>query len=64
MHGATGVEAMAENDWLRLVGLLMVMIIVVPGAIALNRRTWLRNTAIWLAVLAALVFVYQTFGPF
>ncbi|HYH21545.1 MAG TPA: hypothetical protein VD995_23295 [Azospirillum sp.] len=54
---------MAENDWLRLVGLLMVMIIVVPGVLALNRHTWLRNTAIWLAVLAALVFLYQTFGP-
>jgi hypothetical protein len=55
---------MTETDWLRLVALLMVMVVVVPGALALNRRTWLRNAAIWLAVLAALVFAYQTFGPF
>ncbi|HEY0835029.1 MAG TPA: hypothetical protein VGE72_14080 [Azospirillum sp.] len=53
-----------NTDWLRLVALLMVMIIVVPGAMALNRHSWVRNTAVWLAVLVALVFLYQTFGPF
>jgi len=55
---------MDESQWLALVGLLMVAVLVVPAALRSNRTTWLPYAAVWLAVVAALVFVYQTFGPF
>lgn len=53
---------MNETDWLRLVALLMVAVLVVPAALRHNRTTWLSYAAVWLAVAAALVFAYQTFG--
>ncbi|HYG89391.1 MAG TPA: hypothetical protein VD978_24400 [Azospirillum sp.] len=55
---------MDDVNWLALVGLLMVAVLVVPAALRHNRTTWLPYAAAWLAVLAALVFAYQTFGPF
>ena len=55
---------MSEADWLRLVALLMVSVLVLPAALRLNRHTWLRNVTIWLAVVVALVFAYEVFGPF
>ncbi len=54
---------MSESQWMALVGLLMVAVLVVPGALRSNRRTWLPYAAVWLAIVAALVFAYTTFGP-
>ncbi|MGQ9369588.1 hypothetical protein [Azospirillum sp. ST 5-10] len=56
---------MDENDWLRLAAIIMVAIIVLPGALPRVRRSpWLRNAAIWLAAVTALVFLYGRLGPF
>lgn len=55
---------MDENGWLALIGLAMVAVLVVPGALARNRRTWLPYAAAWLAAIVGLVWLYQTFGPF
>lgn len=55
---------MDEVDWLGVVGLLMVALLVVPGALARNRRTWLPYAVVWVAVMVGLVWAYQTFGPF
>lgn len=55
---------MGENEWLALAGLLMVAVLVVPGALRRNRATWLPYAAAWLAIVAALVFAYTVFGPF
>ena len=51
-------------NWLGLVSLLMVAVLVVPAALARNRRTWLPYAAAWLAAIVSLVWAYQTFGPF
>lgn len=55
---------MSEGQWIALVGLLMAAVLVVPGALRRNRGTMLSYAAVWLAIVAALVFVYATFGPF
>lgn len=55
---------MDENAWMALIGLLMAAVLVVPGALRSNRRTWLPFAAVWLAVIVVLVWAYQTFGPF
>ena len=51
---------MDSTELLRFVGLIAVLILVVPGVIygLRNRRTALRNIAIWLAVfgVAAALF--------
>jgi hypothetical protein len=60
-------NAMESTDinWLGLVSLLLVAILVAPAAIRMNRGgQWLPKAVVWLAILAGLVFVYQTFGPF
>ena len=55
---------MNESQWMALVALLMVGVLVVPGALRRNRGTWLPYAAVWLAVIVALVFAYTMFGPF
>ena len=55
---------METVDWISLIALAMVAILVLPGALARNRRTWLPYMAVWLAVIVGLVWLYQTFGPF
>lgn len=55
---------MSETNWLSLVALLMVAVLVVPAALRRNRGVVLRNAAIWLAVIVALVWIYDWFGPF
>ena len=55
---------MDEANWLQLVALLMVAILVVPAALRRNRGTWLPYAAVWLAVIVALVFVWDSVGPF
>ncbi len=55
---------MDESAWLSLVALLMVAVLVVPAGLRRNRGTWLGYGALWLAIITALVFAYQTFGPF
>ncbi|SMH53527.1 hypothetical protein [Azospirillum agricola] len=55
---------MDTADWMSLIALAMVAILVVPGALRRNRGTALRNAAIWLAVVVALVWAYDRFGPF
>ena len=58
------VGSMTENQWIALVGLLMVAVLVVPGALRGNRGRMLPYAAAWLAIVAALVFAYTAFGPF
>lgn len=60
-HGRHGMD---EANWLQLVALLMVAILVVPAALRRNRGTWLPYAAVWLAVIVALVFVWDSVGPF
>lgn len=55
---------MNESQWIALIGLLMVAVLVVPGALRRNRGRVLPYAAAWLAVVAALMFAYTTFGPF
>lgn len=55
---------MSESQWLALVGLLMVAVLVVPGALRRNRGTWLPYATAWLAIVVALVLAYKVFGPF
>ncbi|AWU94569.1 hypothetical protein [Azospirillum ramasamyi] len=55
---------MSETNWLSLVALLMVAVLVVPAALRRNRGVALRNAALWLAVIVALVWIYNSFGPF
>ncbi len=55
---------MSKFEWVRLISLVGFAILILPAVIATNRGrgTWLRNAAIWLAVLVALVFLYNEFG--
>jgi hypothetical protein len=55
---------MHETDWLSLAALLMVAVLVVPGALRRNRGSALRNAALWLALFSALVWAYGRFHPF
>ncbi|WP_199237670.1 hypothetical protein [Azospirillum sp. TSH64] len=55
---------MSETQWMSLVALLMVAVLVVPAALRRNRGAVLRNAALWLALIVALVWVYDRFGPF
>ncbi|WP_169055020.1 MULTISPECIES: hypothetical protein [unclassified Azospirillum] len=55
---------MSETQWMSLVALLMVAVLVVPAALRRNRGVVLRNAALWLALIVALVWVYNRFGPF
>jgi len=54
----------SETQWISLVALLMVAVLVVPAALRRNRGVVLRNAALWLALIVALVWVYNRFGPF
>jgi len=53
-----------ETQWMSLVALLMVAVLVVPPALRRNRGVVLRNAALWLALIVALVWIYDRFGPF
>lgn len=55
---------MSEGQWMALAGLLMAAVLVVPGGLRRNRGRVLPYAAVWLAVVAALIFAYTTFGPF
>ena len=55
---------MSETQWMSLVALLMVAVLVVPAALRRNRGVVLRNAALWLALVVALVWAYDRFGPF
>ena len=55
---------MSETQWMSLVSLLMVAVLVVPAALRRNRGVVLRNAALWLALVVALVWAYDRFGPF
>ena len=50
-----------DERWLSLIALLGFAILVLPAALRKNRapRVLLRNTAIWLAILAALIVLYR-----
>ncbi len=55
---------MSETQWMSLVALLMVAVLVVPAALRRNHGVVLRNAALWLALIVALVWAYDRFGPF
>ncbi|CAO3418141.1 hypothetical protein [Azospirillum doebereinerae] len=55
---------METADWMSLIALAMVAVLVVPGALRRNRGTAVRNAAIWLGLIVALVWGYERFGPF
>lgn len=55
---------MSETQWMSLVALLMVAVLVVPAALRRNRGVVVRNAALWLALIVALVWIYDRFGPF
>lgn len=51
-------------NWASLVYLLLLLVLIGPIALARGRGRLLPFAALWLAALVALVFLYQTFGPF
>lgn len=51
-------------NWLGVVSVLMVAVLVVPAALRRNRNTWLPYAAVWVAAIVALVWAYDSFGPF
>lgn len=53
---------MSENQWLQLVALLMAATLVVPAALRAAKGRTPLYAAAWLALVAALVWGYQTFG--
>lgn len=53
---------MSENQWLQLVGLIMAATLVVPAALSAAKGRLLLYAVAWLALIAALVWGYQTFG--
>jgi hypothetical protein len=55
---------MRDFNWMSLIYLLLVLVLIAPAALRLNRGRMLPTIAAWLAVLAGLMFVYETFGPF
>lgn len=57
-------DGVSETQWMSLVALLMVAVLVVPAALRRNRGVVLRNAALWLALIVALVWIYDRFGPF
>lgn len=56
---------MTEDQWLSLIAALMVLVLIGPAVLSRQRGSnWMKSIAIWLAVLVALVWVYNQFGPF
>ncbi len=55
---------MESINWLGVASLLMIALLIVPGALRRNRGTWLPYAAVWIAAILALVWAYDTFGPF
>lgn len=55
---------MESFNWLSLVYLLLFTLLIGPAALSRSRGNRLRYAAAWLAILVAILFVYQTFGPF
>jgi hypothetical protein len=51
-------------NWLGVVSVLMIAVLVVPAALRRNRNTWLPYAAVWVAAIVALVWAYDSFGPF
>jgi hypothetical protein len=39
------------------------ILMLAPGVLAMNRGKVLRNIAAWLAIIAGLGLIYNTFGP-
>jgi hypothetical protein len=58
-------ECVMHDMTIALTALMMLGLaaFMAPNILALNRGKVLRNIAIWLAIFAALGFVYKTFGP-
>lgn len=56
--------ALESINWLGVASLLMIALLIVPGALRRNRGTWLPYAAVWIAAILALVWAYDTFGPF
>ncbi|WP_188260916.1 hypothetical protein [Azospirillum tabaci] len=55
---------MESINWLGVVSVLMVAVLVVPATLRRNRNTWLPYAAVWVAAIVALVWAYDSFGPF
>jgi len=53
------------SDWetSRLIYLLLLLVVIAPGVLWLNRQRGqlLRNVAIWLAIAAVIALAYQFF---
>ena len=55
---------MSEDQWLSLIAAVMVLILVAPAVLRRNSgSSWIKGAAIWLAILVALVWGYNQFGP-
>lgn len=54
---------MSQDDGIRLVGLLMVLVLVGPAAWALNRGRRLAMLAAWVAIATIVALLYAWFGP-
>jgi len=54
---------MTEQQWMSLVGSLLLLAILWPGIRRLPRQTMLRHVAVWLGAFAVLGLLYTSFGP-
>ena len=63
-HSPMDLAQVSPSLWAGLVSALLVLFLVLPGAWRASRGKRLRNFTLWLALLVALVFIYQSFGPF
>ena len=52
---------MAEQDWMRLIYLALLLALIGPAVLLRSRGLWLRATALFLAAVVLLMWVHQTF---
>ncbi len=50
--------------WLSLLTGVVLIMLIAPNVVAMNRGRALRNIALWLGVVVLLGWVYKAFGPF
>ena len=52
---------MAEQDWMRLIYLALVLVLIGPAILWRSRGMWLRGGALFLAAIVLLMWIHQTF---
>ena len=50
--------------WLSILTGVVLILLIAPNVIAMNRGRALQNIALWLGVVVLLGWIYKAFGPF